>query len=207
MLHLFGWAALTVLGTYLALFFWGGALAARAAGRPIWLFATARGKDAWAALGFRLAFGLAFFGPLLWLAMPLLHKSDPLWSEGGRLLPGLAGLVLSVAGAILALAAQMSMGASWRVGVQTGETGPLVQRGLFRFSRNPTFLGQLLLLVGVALAIPAAPTAVAPVLFYLSARVQIRSEEAALAAANRAEYDAYRRAVPRWIGWTGDQVQ
>ena len=37
----FGWAALALLFGYLALFFWGSALAAQAAGRPVWLFARA----------------------------------------------------------------------------------------------------------------------------------------------------------------------
>lgn len=45
MLAPFGWSALAVLALYLALFFWGGVLAARAAGRPIWLFGRATGRD------------------------------------------------------------------------------------------------------------------------------------------------------------------
>ena len=65
----FGWAALALLFGYLALFFWGSALAAPAAGRPVWLFARATGRDRLAAMGFRMAFALAFFGPFLWLAV------------------------------------------------------------------------------------------------------------------------------------------
>jgi hypothetical protein len=59
----FGWAALALFFGYLALFFWGSALAAKAAGRPVWLFARAKGPDRLAAVGFRAAFALAFFGP------------------------------------------------------------------------------------------------------------------------------------------------
>ena len=54
----FGWAALALLFGYLALFFWGSALAAKAAGRPVWLFARATGRDRLAAIGFRVAFAL-----------------------------------------------------------------------------------------------------------------------------------------------------
>ena len=82
----FGWAALALLFGYLALFFWGSALAAKAVGRPVWLFARATGRDRLAAIGFRVAFALAFFGPLLWLAVPILHKIDPLWTEGRAVL-------------------------------------------------------------------------------------------------------------------------
>ena len=70
----FGWAALALLFAYLSLFFWGSAVAAQAAGRPVWLFARATGRDRLAAIGFRASFALAFFGPLLWLALPMLHK-------------------------------------------------------------------------------------------------------------------------------------
>ena len=44
-----GWAALALLFGYLALFFWGSALAAQAAGRPVWLFARATKSDRLAA--------------------------------------------------------------------------------------------------------------------------------------------------------------
>lgn len=200
MLHAFGWAALIILGVYLGLFFWGGVLAARSAGRSIWLFGAATGRDRWAAFGFRAAFALSFAGPLIWLIVPFLHKVDPLWTEGRLPLLGLLGLVLCAVGAMMAFAAQLSMGSSWRVGVKAGETGALVQGGLFRFSRNPTFLGQLLLLVGVALAIPAFPAVAGVAVFFWSASVQIRSEEAVLSASNGDDYRAFQASVPRWIG-------
>ena len=195
----FGWAALALLFGYLALFFWGSALAAQAAGRPVWLFARAKGRDQLAATGFRVAFALAFFGPLLWLAVPMLHKVDPLWTEGNAIVLGLIGIFIAGLGAMVAFAAQMSMGSSWRVGVVGGETGYLVSGGLYRFSRNPTFVGQAALLVGVALTVPSIPTTLAPILFLWSASTQVRSEEAALRAALGPEYDRYAASVPRWI--------
>ena len=195
----FGWAVLALLFGYLALFFWGSALAAKAADRSVWLFGRASGRDRWAAFGFRAAFVLAFFGPLFWLAWPILHKADPLWTEGEALAPGVVGVFLAGIGAMVAFAAQMSMGSSWRVGVVGGETGDLVSGGLYRFSRNPTFIGQAALLAGVAMAVPSAPTVLAPILFLWSASTQVRSEEAALRAAIGPEYDRYAATVPRWI--------
>lgn len=192
----FGWAALALLFGYLALFFWGSALAAQAAGRPVWLFARATGRDRLGAMGFRAAFALAFFGPLLWLAVPTLHKVDPLWTEGRAVIFGLIGVFVAGLGAMVAFAAQMSMGSSWRVGVISGETGDLVSGGLYRFSRNPTFVGQAALLAGVAMAVPSVPT----ILFLWSASTQVRSEEAALRAAIGPDYDHYTASVPRWIG-------
>ncbi|WBU64184.1 methyltransferase [Paracoccus aerodenitrificans] len=183
------------------LFLWGGSEAARAAGRPIWLFGQTSGRDRLAATGFRAAFTLSFAGPLVWSILPSIGEFDPIWSPTSRPVSGFVGIALAAGGAMLAFAAQMSMGVSWRVGVATEETGPFVQSGLFRISRNPTFLGQLILLSGVTIAAPASPTILGAVVFYLSARHQIRQEEAALSASIGAEYIAYQRLVPRWIRW------
>lgn len=58
-------------------------MAARAAGRSVWLFGQATGRDRLAAVGFRATFGLAVLGPLLWLTVPPLRTLDPLWSDQG----------------------------------------------------------------------------------------------------------------------------
>ncbi|MDQ1901949.1 MULTISPECIES: isoprenylcysteine carboxylmethyltransferase family protein [unclassified Paracoccus (in: a-proteobacteria)] len=195
-----GWIALGIMALYLTFFAWGTIEAARAARRPIWLFGRARGTERLAALGFRLAFVLALLGPLLWLVFPMLHKLDPFWTEGRHHVMGVAGVLLAVTGAMLAFAAQMSMGASWRVGVRQGESGALVTGGLFRFSRNPTFVGQAMLLMGIALAIPSLPGLLAVLLFITSASVQIRTEERVLLAAHGAAYRRWSAQVPRWIG-------
>lgn len=196
----FSWSAVAVLAAYLAVFFWGSAAATAAAGKSVWLFGSATGRDRVAAMGFRAAFGLAFLGPLLGLVVPALRSVDPLWAGEGAIIRGWTGVFLAGLGALVAFAAQMSMGTSWRVGVAAGATGDLVSGGLFRYSRNPTFVGQGTLLVGVALAVPCTPSVLAAAVFFWSARTQIRSEEAALAAANGAAYERYLRSVPRWIG-------
>lgn len=196
---IFGFATLGVLALYLALFFLASSLAARAAGRPVWLFGRATGRDRLAALGFRVAFALAFLGPLLQTAVPALSEGDPLWMGSSAPLWSLPGHFLAISGAMLAWAGQIGMGASWRVGVAEDATGELVAEGLFRVSRNPVFTGQLLLLVGVALSIPAILTWMAVLLFWLSARAQIMSEERLLETRFGEAYRTYRTRVPRWI--------
>ena len=200
MISPFGWTTFLVLLGYLALSAWGNAKASRAAGRSVWLFGQAKGRDRLAAMGFRGAFAMAALGPMLWLAAPVLHKADPLWTEGAYPVLGLIGVLVAAIGAGIAIAAQMSMGASWRVGVPADGTGALVQGGLFRISRNPTFLGQGLLLIGVVLAIPALPTLLAVALFGAAAVLQIRSEEVILTRTLGQPYQTYCRQVPRWIG-------
>lgn len=196
----FGWAALALLLGYVALFVSGSTVAAQVAGGPIWLFARATGRDRLAAVGFRVAFILAFCGPLIWLAWPALREMDPFWIEGNATPIGMIGVFVAGVGGMVAFAAQMSMGTSWRVGVARGATGDLVSGGLYRFSRNPTFVGQFALFVGVGLAVPTGPTILAPVLFLWCAATQIRSEEAVLHQALGPDYDRYAASVPRWIG-------
>ena len=192
-------ASLLVLVLYLVAFFAGSALAARAAGQSIWLFGTATGRDRVAAFGFRAGFALAVIGPVVWVAVPGMSAADPLWSAGLALM-ALPGHVLAVAGAMLAFAAQMAMGASWRVGVKADAVGALVSEGLYSFSRNPTFLGQAALLAGVALAVPSVPGLLAVVLFIASANAQIRSEEDALKMSHGKAYEIFRDRTPRWLG-------
>jgi protein-S-isoprenylcysteine O-methyltransferase Ste14 len=193
-----GLAAAGLVPVYLAALLLGSGLAAEAAGRPVWLLG--RSASPWSARGYRVAFTLSFFGPLLLAALPVLHDADPLWREAGGPLGGVPGLLLAVAGALLAVAGQAAMGASWRVGVADDAVGELVTKGPFRVSRNPVFAGQALLLAGVALAVPSLPGALAALLFAGAAAAQVRAEERALEARHGAGYRLYRSRVPRWLG-------
>lgn len=195
-----GWPALAILAAYLALFFWGTAETGRVNGRSAWLMGKSKGRDRWAALAFRVAFVCSLAGPLVWSNWPALGDLDPLWRERGGAGRQLVGAFVAALGAMIAFAAQMSMGASWRVGVIGSDAGALVTGGLFRLSRNPTFVGQLVLLAGVALAIPALPTLAAPLLFFAAARAQIPSEEAVLRSIHGQAYDDWAARVPRWFG-------
>lgn len=102
---------------------------------------------------------------------------------------------------MIAFAAQLSMGASWRVGVQAGAVGALVSNGLYRYSRNPTFVGQSMLLTGMLLSAPSFLTMAGLVLFTWSAATQVISEEAALEAEHGKDYAQFKAITPRWFGF------
>ena len=76
----------------------------------------------------------------------------------------------------------------------------LVRAGAYRFSRNPMYLGLLLLLVGWAAGLASAVALLGPVVFaaYIT-RFQIKPEERALAALFGADYADYQRSVRRWL--------
>lgn len=76
----------------------------------------------------------------------------------------------------------------------------LVVSGAFRISRNPMYLGILLMLAGVAIWVGSLPMMVAPVGFViLTSIVFIPYEEQRLREAFGAEYEAYARKVRRWL--------
>lgn len=194
-------ASVLVLAFYILSLLAGSRLASKAAGRSVWLFGAARGRDRIAALGFRASFALALLGPVIWALMPDLSA---LSLSGWTGYPWLTfiGHMLGICGAGFAFAAQMAMGASWRVGVSNDAVGELVSAGLFTLSRNPTFVGQAALLVGVALAVPTLAGVFGVILFIASAQMQIRSEEAALLKAHGEAFTRYTANVPRWLRLT-----
>ena len=76
----------------------------------------------------------------------------------------------------------------------------LITGGAFRFTRNPIYLGDLLILAAVAvwLGQPANLALLAGFAWYID-RFQIRPEERALGALFGAEYAAYCARVRRWL--------
>lgn len=81
-----------------------------------------------------------------------------------------------------------------------GESSALVQDGLYRHSRNPMYLGMLLVLTGVALWLGNVPALAAPVVFVTAInRWNIRNEERLLERRFGAEYVRYKQRVRRWI--------
>ena len=81
------------------------------------------------------------------------------------------------------------------------EPGVLVTQGYFRYSRNPMYLGFVLVHLGVVLALGTASGLLIAVLFFAAFQwVYIPFEEAACAAKFGVEYDRYRRRVGRWFG-------
>lgn len=81
-----------------------------------------------------------------------------------------------------------------------GKSERLVIDGLYRRTRNPMYVGLLLVLTGLAIYLGNPLALAAPALFvaYIT-RFQIIPEERMLAAKFGADYEAYRAAVRRWL--------
>jgi protein-S-isoprenylcysteine O-methyltransferase Ste14 len=84
------------------------------------------------------------------------------------------------------------------------KTSKLVTTGLYRISRNPMYLGLLVILSGWALLLgSASPFVVLPVFVVVIATSQIVPEEKMLAKLFGEEYLIYSRCVRRWLGRYG----
>ena len=109
---------------------------------------------------------------------------------------GISLLLVSLAWTILA---QIQMGNSWRIGIDEEKQTALVRSGLFRFSRNPIFLGMIVTLAGFFLAIPNALTLLFLVLGFVLIQIQVRLEEEFLSRTRGEDYSEYRGQTRRWL--------
>lgn len=81
-----------------------------------------------------------------------------------------------------------------------GEPSMVVQDGFYRFSRNPMYLGMLLVLVGIGVWLGnVLALLLAPAFVVIMTCWYIVREEQLLEARFGEQYRAYRRRVRRWI--------
>ena len=111
----------------------------------------------------------------------------------------IAGIVLLGLSLLWTITAQMQMGNSWRIGIDREKKTELVSKGVFRFSRNPIFLGMIITLLGLFLTFPNAFTLVVLILGFVLIQIQVRLEEEFLTNEHGTEYENFRRQVRRWL--------
>jgi protein-S-isoprenylcysteine O-methyltransferase Ste14 len=185
---------------YLLSFFALSAVAARQAGRPVWLFNDGPASQTLPAALFRVAFAGAALWPLARSLMGGIVADDPLEQALDGVVADIIGHLLVAIGACVAAASQMHMGASWRIGAAERQTGALVDDGPFAVSRNPVFVGQILLFLGLFLVFPGLVQGALTSALIIAVVLQVRIEEHVLAATLGGAYTDYCRRVGRWVG-------
>ncbi len=135
------------------------------------------------------------------LCMWLLSRWTPglAWGEHWRL--GIS-LLLLVTGVLVAVAGVLEFR---RARTTVNPTTPqaassMVRSGIYRHTRNPMYLGMLLMLAGWAawLASPVAAVVLPGFVLYIN-RFQVEPEERILTRLFAGEFDAYRQSVRRWL--------
>ena len=116
----------------------------------------------------------------------------PMWIVA---IPVIVGIVVALAGVI-----QFSILSTTVNPHRPGNTSTLVTNGVYKFTRNPMYLGLLLLLIAAVLKFgnPLGFLVVALFILYMN-RFQIRPEEVAMEEKFGEEYLKYKRRVRRWI--------
>ena len=120
------------------------------------------------------------------------------WDAGSA--PDVAGAALTVAGAVVVVAEFVRFVREGRgTPAPVAPTERLVVGGLYRYVRNPMYLGVATTIVGQALLLARPVLALYAAAFVAVVATFVRFyEEPALVRQFGAEYEAYRRAVPAW---------
>lgn len=141
--------------------------------------------------------------PILVLILLAAMIALRMFAPGALVVPypyNLAGVVVATLGMLMTLTEARKFD---RIGTNIKtfhEPGVLVTDGLFRWTRNPIYLGFVLLLAGTAILLGAATPFLAVLLFAIIAdRWYIAFEERALQDKFGADYAAYMRRTRRWI--------
>ena len=110
------------------------------------------------------------------------------------------GFCVGILGDLIFLLSVLCMKDSWRAGIPDGGRTKLVTDGVYRYSRNPAFLGFDLMYIGIFLMYCNLLTGMFTVFAIVMLHLQILQEERYLTAAFGAEYLDYRHQVLRYLG-------
>jgi protein-S-isoprenylcysteine O-methyltransferase Ste14 len=109
------------------------------------------------------------------------------------------GWIFLIVSLIVVWFSQSKMANSWRIGIDEDNSTKLVTNGMFSISRNPIFLGIMIVNIGLFLTIPNAFTLLILSLSTISVNTQIRLEEDFLKREFGNEYIEYAGKVRRWF--------
>lgn len=110
------------------------------------------------------------------------------------------GFCTGMLGDLIFLVSVLCMKDSWRAGIPDRDKTELVTGGIYRFSRNPAFLGFDLMYIGVLLMYCNPLTAVCSLFAIVMLHLQILQEEKFLTATFGAAYTEYKQHVFRYLG-------
>ena len=128
---------------------------------------------------------LHFLFPIAWIV-------PPLWN--------LLGLVFLVAGVIINLIADKAFHQAGTTVKPFEESSNLITDGIFQISRNPMYLGFVLILTGIAILLRSlTPILVIFAFVVLINKLFIKAEEGMLAEKFGATWNQYKSNTRRWF--------
>jgi protein-S-isoprenylcysteine O-methyltransferase Ste14 len=148
-------------------------------------------------------FGLAFQQGIVAAVRPRRVSLLSVGDQFTQRVVQIAGLLLLFGGPVLLVAAQLHLGASWRIGIDEKAKPGLVTNGPYRFSRHPIFLAMLITFSGYTLLLPTWLSVALLAGVYFGVRLQISVEEAYLLRTYGDGYREYAHHVGRLLPGIG----
>lgn len=109
------------------------------------------------------------------------------------------GFFVGIAGLTLCRLAQVTIGASWRVGIDEKASPGLISKGIYAYIRNPTYTGMFILCAGVFLISPTILYSYWILSFFLIMEFQVRCEEEYLENQYGEAYSHYFSRTKRYL--------
>ena len=111
----------------------------------------------------------------------------------------LFGFLISIVGLIVTFIAQIQMRGSWRLGIDKENDLSLVTTGMYKFSRNPVYIGLGISFIGFFLIAPNLGSTLFLLIMAVAISIKIKDEEKFLKQNIPDEYHDYCQKVKRWI--------
>lgn len=112
----------------------------------------------------------------------------------------LLGVIPMGMGVYMAVVAEKAFHSAGTTVTPFVESSALVTDGMYKISRNPMYLGFVLVLTGIGILLRSlTPYGVIPVFMIMIEAIFISNEERMLAAKFGVQYEAYRKNTRRWL--------
>lgn len=133
------------------------------------------------------------------VVMYLLNRFAPVGNIGGPFVWGFAGAFVSFGLAIIVVSAGLFKRADTAI-IPFHKSTALVIQGPYKFTRNPMYLGMVLILIGVGFVLGSLlPFAVIPLFILIIQTRFIVGEERFMETLFGEEYLNYKNSVRRWL--------
>lgn len=113
----------------------------------------------------------------------------------------ISGLFLITVGIIFFITAAITMKNSWRVGIDKSTKSKLITEGIYKYSRNPAFVGFYLMFIGLFLVYTDLITCISMLLNIYAMNRLVIEEEKHLEEVFGKEYIDYKKKAPRYLLW------
>lgn len=110
------------------------------------------------------------------------------------------GIMASIIGTLVFVIAMITMKDSWRAGIDNTQKTKIVQTGIYKYSRNPAFVGFDLFYIGNTIAFSNLLNILVTIALIIMFHFQILEEEKYLDVEFGKDYLEYKKKTSRYIG-------